>query len=218
MRDILVSTLLLASIGSPFAASLALVKFSSLEYRVMGGVADGMQNIELDMSRPSVVATGENFMVVANYAQTRLFANDGTRLHNKQIGRGKTNWVRFGKNFAVVKFRDGYFCYAVNSAGELVGAKISPSSYASPNRLVFLDSMVVHDWSSGGAFATYLEEGQLKSSMIHRLKLKEIWYRQSAKTAQDKVEEQTSLKMQSHDKLHQAELGTVLFPAHKNDK
>jgi hypothetical protein len=212
MRQFIALCLFVVAVTSPFSASLVLVKISSFEYRIMGGTAEGMRDLKVDMKRPSVVAAGENFIVAANSFQTRLFTNDGTRLHDKKIGTGKTNWVKFGKNFALVKFRDGYFCYTVNKAGELIAIRISPSSYSNPNRIIILDSMVVHDWSSGGAFMTYLENGKLKSRKIHNYKLQKIWHREDSKTKQEKYAEQASMKMQSHDKLHKSELGTVFFP------
>ena len=212
MQKIITLFLALFAGTNSFTASLALVKVSSFEYHLIGGVTSGVQDIKLEMNRPSQVFTGENFIVVTSSFETRLLANDGTKLHDKEIGNGRTNWVHIGENFVLVKFRNGTFCYSINEDLELVAAEVSPNSYGSPSRIIIFDSMVMHEWGSSGAYTTYLEEGILKTKKIHNYRLQQGWYLPEPTNREDQRQKEVSVKMSSHDELHEIKEGKAVFP------
>lgn len=190
-----------------FGAHIALVQKTPHEYSLIGDTSGFTHEIPLKIKRLDRIISGENFIVSTGKMETWIFGTNGSKLTYKKVSTGFTDWIKIDKKFLALRFREGIFLYTLNDGGEFIGALISPAPGIEPGRLIFMDSLVLHEWGSRGTFISFMNQNQLKSREIHNRRVTEIYHYVEASGTSKPQMENSSKKW-----LGTENLGSVSYP------
>jgi|GEM_PF-1284638 len=194
-----------------FGANITLIQKSTYQYHLLGNVSFGIDEVAVDLDRPTYIVPGKNFIVSTGKTETWVFGTDQIKIDRKKVSAGPTDWVKIGDRFVVLKLKEGMFLYTFNEDGEIIGTKISPEAKSRPSRLIFLESMVLHEWSTKGAFLTFLDRNQITTREVHDQRLRGVFYYHDAPGIMETSGKEIVPDL-SDNRIGSDQLGSVLYP------